>query len=169
MIEDLYLRHGIDADRVATRFYIGSRPPPGEALREAGFSALALCATTREYRRVAGYEPSGRTFPGVLVLHASLDDSYLDPETLRAAYRAGDMVASAHADGRRVLVTCWMGRNRSGLVLALALRRRFGWSGRRALRAIQAHREDALTNEHFASFLSELPPPGSLLLSGGGA
>jgi hypothetical protein len=68
-------------------------------------------------------------------------------------------VVTGVAAGRRVLVACAGGRNRSGLVLGLALRELLGCSGAEALRLVQLRREDALNNETFARHLAALPPP----------
>ena len=68
-------------------------------------------------------------------------------------------VVTAVAAGRRVMVACAGGRNRSGLVLGLALRELLACSGAEALRLVQSRREDALNNETFARHLAALPPP----------
>jgi hypothetical protein len=68
-------------------------------------------------------------------------------------------VVTAVAGGRRVLVACAGGRNRSGLVLGLAVRELLACSGAEALRLVQSRREDALNNETFARHLAALPPP----------
>jgi hypothetical protein len=68
-------------------------------------------------------------------------------------------VVTAVAGGGRVLVACAGGRNRSGLVLGLALRELLRCSGAEALRIVQSRREDALNNQTFARHLAALPPP----------
>jgi hypothetical protein len=68
-------------------------------------------------------------------------------------------VVSAVRDGRRVLVACAGGRNRSGLVVGLAVRVLLDCSGAQALRLVQSRRENALNNETFARYLASLPPP----------
>jgi protein-tyrosine phosphatase len=150
----------IDAARVWERLYIGSAPPAGTELRARGFTSLVLCAKTREYEKYAGYSPTAASFPGLFVWHVPLDDGEISDVDLARAHDAANAVAHAHALGHRVLVTCWMGRNRSGLVLGLALRCRLGMTGRRARELIQACRHEALTNEDFAEYLDSLGPPG---------
>ena len=59
--------------------------------------------------------------------------------------------------GHTVLVHCWGGRNRSGLVVALALRRWEGISGAEAYARVRQAKSDALRNPVFAEFLQRLP------------
>jgi Dual specificity phosphatase, catalytic domain len=68
-------------------------------------------------------------------------------------------IVTAVTQGRRVLVACAGGRNRSGLVLGLALRELLGCSGAEALRLVQSRRENSLNNETFARHLASLPVP----------
>ncbi len=68
-----------------------------------------------------------------------------------------DVVAAVRA-GRGVLVACAGGRNRSGLVVGLAVRELLGCSGAQALTWVQSRREDALNNATFARHLAGLPP-----------
>jgi hypothetical protein len=70
-----------------------------------------------------------------------------------------DVVAAVRS-GRRVLVACAGGRNRSGLVVTLAVRELLGCSGAQALQLVRSRREIALTNETFARHLASLPGPG---------
>lgn len=126
------------SDRFQGTLYQGHAPPTGDAARHAGFDAIVLCAEE--------YQPTD--FPGVRVLHVPLDDARPTPEEwLRANVAARD-VASLLRAGKRVLVTCWQGRNRSGLVVALALRR-MGMTGQQAVERVRSRRAGALTNPHF--------------------
>lgn len=61
-----------------------------------------------------------------------------------------------------VLVQCHAGRNRSGLINALFVRRLLGCSGRDALAYVRQVRPRAVDNAGFESYLLSLPPPGSL-------
>lgn len=56
-------------------------------------------------------------------------------------------------NGGCVLVHCWGGRNRSGLVIALALTRLQGITGAAAVKAVKAVRSGALVNQHFVKYL----------------
>lgn len=122
----------LDAVRVTHRLWIGSHPPvPGHRcadhpvehqadLKRLGFDFLALTASE--------YQPSGHHFPGVVVCYAPFDDdpAGLDGRQVKVALDAATKTVQAHQAGRRCLVTCWAGRNRSGLVTALALARLSG-------------------------------------------
>lgn len=68
-------------------------------------------------------------------------------------------LCDALLDGRKVLVHCGAGINRSGLVAAMVMRRLFGLSGVDATAYIRARRgPEALSNPWFASYLASLGP-----------
>jgi hypothetical protein len=69
-----------------------------------------------------------------------------------------DVVEAVRA-GRRVLVACAGGRNRSGLVVALAVRELLACPGHQALELVQSRRDNSLNNQTFAGHLASLPPP----------
>jgi protein-tyrosine phosphatase len=68
-------------------------------------------------------------------------------------------LAAAIREGRRTLVHCGWGRNRSGLVVALLLRELLGVDGRAAVLAVRERRHRALNNQVFADYLESLPAP----------
>ena len=75
-----------------------------------------------------------------------------DPDGVRDAART---VAERVVAGRRILVHCWAGLNRSGVVCARALMF-MGIPVSDAIAAVRAARgEDALFNEHFVEWLYE--------------
>lgn len=141
----------MDADRIVSKLYIGSAPLPGPEVG-ALFDHLVLAASE--------YQPGPRNFPGVLVTYAPLEDE-LDPPPRRwaRAQAAADVVAEAMLRGERVLVTCMAGRNRSGLIAALALRRARNLSGAEAMELVRAARPNALTNPTFSRYLLTLGRP----------
>lgn len=62
--------------------------------------------------------------------------------------------------GKNVLVYCYYGRNRSGLVAALIIRDLLGCTGAEALARLRMARRGAVGgNAHFVSYLEELPAP----------
>jgi hypothetical protein len=142
----------LDASRICSKLYMGSRPPEGERLAREGFRFLLLCAME--------HQPSASKFPGVDVQHVPLDDHILPDDEWNMARAAAVLVERRVADGVRTLVTCSQGRNRSGLVVALALRRLYGMSGRAAVALVKRRRQtpvgEPLANPHFVRRLEKL-------------
>jgi hypothetical protein len=132
----------------------GSAPPEGPWVREAGFTTLVLCAMEYQPRVLL-------PFPCVETVYAPNDDSGgpLTREQLELAERAARIVAQRLRQRGKVLVTCMQGRNRSGLVSALALHKLLGVSGRRAMHIVQEARRGALVNPQFCDVLAQLPRP----------
>lgn len=128
---------------------IGSKPPPGERLP---FDVLII--TAYELNAMPGYR-SDASYPGVTVVRISLDDSILSPGDVRKAFVTARTAANYVRRGQRVLVVCNQGRNRSGLVTALALMD-LGSSSRGAIRRVRAVRgDDALSNPYFVQLLKQ--------------
>lgn len=149
MSRKLY-KWGIDADEIVPGLYQGSAPKVGHQLREAGVGMLVLAAEE--------YQPAARLFPGLEVVHAPLWDR---PEGLTArewgiAFKAVEGVARALRRGQIVLVTCALGLNRSGLIVACALCRTTGCSGEFAVEVVKARREGGLLNRAFARGVSRI-------------
>lgn len=139
----------LDAVRVSPKLYIGSAPAVGTPLGALGFRVLVLAAQEYQHGRQA--------FPGVSVVHAGfVDRDPAAPTDIAVASEAAALVAVEVAESRRTLVTCWQGRNRSGLVVAFALVKLYGVSGRRAMRMVRAVRPTALTNDAYARLLRSL-------------
>lgn len=133
--------------------WMGAKPPAGEFIRARGFTTLVLCA--------AEHQPPTSEFQGLVVIHAPLDDSgppITDAEWL-VALKAAATIADHLAAGGRVHVTCQQGRNRSGLVAALALVRFKRLSGQDALEHVRASRPGAIANASFEARLVALPTP----------
>jgi len=136
------------SDRVYRNLWMGSAPmcdSDGRRTHER-FDVLVLAAME--------HQPSSRCFPGVRVIHAPIDDSSYVPENeIRIVEKASVIVANALRSGKRVLVTCWQGRNRSGFIVAMALVR----EGMRPEQAIdlvrRARGETALSNKAFVHLI----------------
>jgi len=143
----------IDADEVYPGLYQGSRPPQGLALAAAGFKAVVLAA--REH------QPDPQKFSGLdAVVLVPLDDSGYPPTPgeKRAANQAAKVVANIVRSGRPVLVTCHMGRNRSGLIVGLALAELAPDVSRaKIVAAIRQAREGALSNKWFETMVMTAP------------
>lgn len=113
------------------------------------FDLVVLCAEE--------YQPHRGTFPSTTrIVYAPIDDAVLSPREAYTAEVASDVVARTLQAGRRALVTCMAGRNRSGLVSALSLCRLYGCSGTEAVAMVRARRPNALTNESFVDYLSRI-------------
>jgi len=112
--------------------------------------ALVLCA--REY------QPRADSFPGVEVYRCAYRDS-VDPEVVppsdyMKAIRMGEVVADLVSSGKRTLVSCHMGWNRSGLVTSVAmLLLRPNWSPQKVLHTLRQRRAGAMGNPYFCSIL----------------
>lgn len=90
-------------------------------------------------------------------LHIPIADGKKIP---RLEQLATQLAARLHDEP--TVIHCRAGRNRSGLLSALIVREHLGVSGAEALLYVQERRPNALANEHFCSYLRELPAPGKL-------
>ncbi len=141
-------RHAtLDAHRVGSRIWQGSIPP-FKGLHEAGFSMVVLCAEEHQPSRVS-FERAVE-----MVRAPNKDDgSPLTDRQWRLALQASAKVVDHWKRGGRILITCMQGRNRSGLVSALALRDLSVVPMETIIRTIKAARENALTNAYFTDRL----------------
>jgi protein-tyrosine phosphatase len=99
--------------------------------------------------RLPGHGPD----PGVEHHVWPIPDGPLDGTQLAGVMRLAQAACDALDDGRTVLVRCYHGYNRSGLVVAHALVRR-GHSSDEAIRLIRTRRSSwALHNELFVEYL----------------
>jgi len=116
----------------------GSAPPLD--LR-APFDVVVLAAEE--------YQPN---LPGYAVMHVPLDDGPPpDKLTRMRIRRAARNVADHVRLGNRVLVTCWQGRNRSGVIAGLALVH-LGVPREQVVHRIQRLR-DGLRNPYFRAMV----------------
>jgi len=106
----------LDATEAAPGLLIGSAPLPWAA-PPPELDVLVLLASE--------YQPDPAWFPGVEVWSVPLVDpgegSGLDYAAIGAGVKVGRKVAKAVGAGKRVLVTCRSGLNRSAFVAAIAL------------------------------------------------
>lgn len=116
--------------------------PTGPLHRD--FHTVVLCAEELQDLPIVGVE----------VLKAPMDDAVPSSREIDLAFNVARQVASRWRQGRRVLVTCAMGRNRSGLVTGLTLMM-LGMTDAEAIRAIRSARKNALTNRHFVQVLAD--------------
>lgn len=127
-------------DRVAPRLWQGAAPDPTKVYPE--FDVIILAAHE--------FQPRMPRFRGTLI-RAPFDDTQRPTATeRRIAIRAAREVAKRLRKHERVLVTCQMGWNRSGLVVGLALRMVSRLSGDEIVERIRKARgPDALSNRSF--------------------
>jgi protein-tyrosine phosphatase len=139
----------IDATQIAPRLWIGGRPPPGPHLSASGFRVLMLCSDT--------YQPEASAFPGVTTIHCPFMDRpfSVQPAAQDLALRAGEAIHKCMLAGANCLVTCNEGRNRSGLVCAIALAEG-GMHPQAASQLIRDRRLGALTNMDFRGLLDRI-------------
>jgi len=141
----------LDITQIHKGLYQGSRPTTGPILKQRGFSLLVLCAEE--------FQPPAICFPGVDVVYAPNDDNFArmpTREELRLALDAARKAAHTLLDGGKVLSTCWMGHNRSGLVSGLTLCLWLGVDGPTAIGMIKKVRKGALRNPGFLTALGRL-------------
>lgn len=143
------------ASRIMPRLWMGAHPPLGFDVARAGFTHLFICAWERT--------GTPHDYPGVVVTRVHLDDSGMpmqDHERI-SAVGSGRQVARLHHAGARILVTCSEGRNRSGLVVALALCN-LGLTPETAIRWVRERRapqlpanRPPLVNDDFVTFIRD--------------
>ncbi|MGN6251127.1 MAG: protein-tyrosine phosphatase family protein [Marmoricola sp.] len=104
----------------------------------------------------ADAHPPAGAVDGLIYLKAPLVDEGAVPDaTLTLGLAA--LVARLLREGRRALVHCTFGRNRSGLMATLVVRDLLGISGAEALEHVRARRDRVANNEAFEEWLSSLP------------
>jgi len=160
----LSIPRGVDASPILPGLYQGGKPPKGPALAQHGLQALVLMAQE--------IQPNLADFPGLsVVYHSGIDDDpkrSITAQEWSIAVSAGSFAARQVRAGRRVLVTCQAGVNRSGLAVALAVRNLTGRSGRECMELVRERRGpqrvpsgnvlEPLCNPSFAEALADLPP-----------
>ena len=86
-----------------------------------------------------------------------LPDGQISERMAHCLETLADDVAAEVRRGGRVLMHCWGGRNRSGLLAALVLTRLERITGSQAYDRVRAVRRGALVNLHFANYLKRRP------------
>lgn len=137
-----------DANEVAPGIYVGSRPDYEEC---RSYEVIVFAAKE--------YQPSATDFPGIKIIHAPMDDT--DPmskEDTTTALRTAMTVAALRRKGNRVLVTCWAGLNRSGLIAALALKLLYKTNATQAIQRVRNARGPwAISNNAFVRLIGATP------------
>jgi protein-tyrosine phosphatase len=134
---------------VPGRLWHGGCPVDFGWVRETGIDVVVDVADADAY-------PPAAEIEGLTYLKCPLVDAGELPDPAVTLRLAG-LVAGLLEDGRRALVHCTFGRNRSGLVTALVVRELLGLSGAEALDFVRRRRDRAVNNEAFAAWLRTLP------------
>lgn len=133
----------IDASNIAKRLWVGGKPPLDRDLPD--FDVLVLCAEEIQPKQV-GF--------GRQLIRCPLPDAQLTPGEARLAISRARVVAAELAAGKRVLVTCYAGWNRSALVAGLALATITRMTAGEIVVLIRGRRSpSALGNRHFVRLI----------------
>jgi protein-tyrosine phosphatase len=138
----------VDADQIAPGLWLGSAPITwlgGAGRLSSAFDTIVLMAK----------ELPAPNYPGVRVISAPIDDHRLTGEEISIVEQAADSVVAELKKGRRVLVACHMGVNRSALVVAMVLIQA-GMTPQAAIERIRRLRHTRiapLSNESFVEYL----------------
>jgi protein-tyrosine phosphatase len=133
------------------RLWHGGCPVDFAWARESGVDVVVDVADADAYPPAADVE-------GLIYLKCPLVDGDARPDE-GLALRLADLVAGLVEDGHVALVHCTFGRNRSGLLATLVVRRLEGLTGAEALAHVRARRDGAVNNEAFSAWLERLPAP----------
>lgn len=146
-------KHDAILEKGSALLAIGGMVAAAEA-HDLGYHTVALCAEELQ-------DEGGVYFPPHIEVIRAPNDDRSGPMTereLEIACGAAERVTLAFLAGKRVLVTCAMGINRSAFVTGLALHQLTGMSGRDAIALIRKRRHPrCLSNETFQGVLLALP------------
>ena len=106
----------------------------------------------------ADAHPPEEAIQGLTYLKCPLVDEGTVPDPVLTLGLAA-LVARLVDDGRRALVHCTFGRNRSGLVATLVVRELLDLSGADALAHVRERRRNVVNNAAFEEWLESLPRP----------
>lgn len=132
----------------------GSYPGAGPSVLKS-WDVVVYCAEE--------LQPRYQTPKGKTLYHFPIDDDIYRPvpsEVSRMGWQLAGQLTNHVRVGHRVLVTCAMGANRSGLVTGMTLMRLNGMSGRSAVDMIKGARrsgqQEPLSNPMFEHHLRNL-------------
>jgi len=133
---------------------------PGKATPALFGTFDVVCFTAYE-KQIRLKPPSGKLLYSIPLD----DDSYrpIPPELSEILHQLGKSLASHVRAGKKALITCAMGANRSGLITGLTMMYAYGFNGRQAVTLIKQRRkphEDVLVlgNPIFEAFLLNARP-----------
>jgi protein-tyrosine phosphatase len=141
------------SELVPGRLWHGGCPVDFDWVRASGIDLVLDVAD-------ADAHPPDGAVDGLVYLKCPLVDEGTIPDPALTLGLAS-LVAGLVRDGRRALVHCTFGRNRSGLMATLLVRELLGLSGADALAHVRARRRNVANNETFEEWLESLPAPGA--------
>lgn len=134
----------MDASNIVKRLWVGGQPPFDRDLPE--FDTLVLCAQELQPREL-GFKRQ--------VIRVPLPDNALTNDELRRALSGARHVATTLSEGKRVLVTCRAGLNRSAFVASVALGVVSRLQPNEIVAIMRTRRsDDALHNKHFVEYIT---------------
>lgn len=136
-----------DATQLTENLWMGSAPPTGASVSNV-FDCLVLCA--------AEYQPDPTCFKGVITKNVPLNDGPpMTQDEIDLSINAANSVIKWLKENKPVLVTCYAGLNRSGLVCALALCM-LGMKSTQAISLVRRARGPlALSNPYFVRLINQ--------------
>ena len=151
------------ASEVHPGLWISAMPGPAWPIDQWGVDLLVTLSEhlpPQAARRFQWGTSGGAVGEGRIVFsHYPFPDGDVPDE--RLLHYVAQQVTTAIDSGLTVLTHCQEGRNRSGLLAALAIRNLLGVDGAHALEVVRASRAGMLSNRAFANYVSALPQPPS--------
>lgn len=137
-----------DCHMITDRLWMGGLPTGFPQLFER-WDVIVLCAG--EYQPHVELPEDWNK----VILRVPFDDSpnAIPHSVEKSLHKQAKYLAQLHAEGKNILITCFAGVNRSGLLTALVLRYAFGCDGAEAIYKIQSVRTFALTNKTFCNYI----------------
>jgi len=133
-----------------------------EGIVHGTFDRVVLCAYELEEMFSLMMEGKPKAIRDRILFAPNDDGATMTRRQIRTAANAAKECVRHYRKGERVLVTCAAGRNRSGLVTAMALHFISGCGGKSAVEIVRARRKaksgPALSNPLFEKFLCAIPP-----------
>lgn len=143
-----------DINEIYHNLWQGSRPSSNH-IGFQKFDVIVFCEDAFQ----PSAEDINRYFGGVKSLFCPFEDNpnvALSEEVFQNIHKTADKVCTLLKQNKKVLVVCFAGLNRSGLVCALSLSKYLGMSGKAAMNSVKSRRPNALHNKLFCQYLLEL-------------
>lgn len=142
----------LDITEIHHNLWQGSQPTNFIELAKYNFDAIVFCEHTFQ----PSYEKLEKDFPGILPIYCPfLDDNYneISPKLHQQFNEVTNQIVGLLKQKKKILIVCFAGLNRSGLISALVLRKYLGMDGKSAIKSVQSRRENSLNNKLFCSYI----------------